>query len=60
MPTPKPQHHPQRLESLRSANIDCLRCEQPKPLAGALKFRAHWVCAGCAVELMKLKVKETK
>jgi hypothetical protein len=60
MTTQKPQYHPARLESLRSASIACLRCELPKPMAGALEFRAHWVCAGCAIELQKLKVKDTK
>lgn len=61
MPTPKPQHQPHRLTDLRpNATILCLRCEQPRPMTGALRFRAHWVCAGCAVEPQKVKAKETK
>lgn len=34
--------------------IDCLRCQQPKPAAGAVKFRAHHVCAVCAAQLKTL------
>ena len=43
------------LPSLRGATIRCLWCDQPRPMAGATKFRAHWVCAGCTVKLQTTK-----
>lgn len=42
----------QTLANLRpNATITCLRCDQTKPQAGAIKFRAHHVCAECAKKL---------
>lgn len=47
----------QRLSDLRpNTTIQCLLCEQPKPEAGAQKFRAHKVCADC---VRRLQTKET-
>lgn len=41
-----------RLDSLKTGlTIICLHCEQKKPMAGAVKFRAHLVCAECAAKL---------
>ena len=34
-----------------NATIRCLYCEQTKPQAGAVKFRAHHVCADCTKKL---------
>ena len=34
--------------------ITCLRCDQKKPAAGAVKFRANHVCAACAQQLKAL------
>lgn len=31
--------------------IHCLQCEQPRAAAGAVKFRAHQVCAECVARL---------
>ena len=34
-----------------NTTIDCFYCRQPKPAAGAVKFRAHHVCAECAAKV---------
>lgn len=34
-----------------NATIECLYCGQTKPQAGAVKFRAHHVCADCVKKL---------
>jgi len=34
-----------------NATIRCLRCDQLKPQAGAVKFHAHHVCADCTKKL---------
>lgn len=48
----QPKTPPQRLADLRpNATTDCLVCHQIKPMAGAVRFRAYWVCAACAKKL---------
>lgn len=43
------------LSDLRpNATITCFYCQQTKPQAGALKFRAHHVCQACAAKLQAL------
>lgn len=50
----QPKTPPQRLADLRpNATTDCLVCHQLKPMAGAVRFRAYWVCAACAAKLQK-------
>jgi hypothetical protein len=34
-----------------NATIRCLRCDQLKPQAGAVKFHAHHVCVDCTKKL---------
>ncbi|GKS91184.1 hypothetical protein [Acidovorax sp. SUPP2539] len=40
--------------------IDCIRCEQTKPAAGATKFRARDVCAECTAALRALSTSMPK
>ena len=48
------------LSDLRpNATIDCMVCEQPRPQAGAIKFRSLHVCAECAAKL-RAKQEKTK
>ena len=42
-----------------NATIDCMVCEQPRPQAGAIKFRSLHVCAECAAKL-RAKQEKTK
>lgn len=50
----KPKPTPQRLADLKpNTTVDCLVCSQLKPMAGAVRFRAYWVCAACALRLQK-------
>ena len=46
---------PATLSDLRpNAQIVCFRCNLAKPQVGAVKFRAHLVCADCAKRLQAL------
>ena len=48
------------LSDLRpSATIDCMVCEQPRPQAGAIKFRSLHVCSECAAKV-RAKQEKTK
>lgn len=58
MKRPKPRPEPKRLADLPGAAITCFYCREPKPPAGAVRYRAHQVCAGCAAKLNSLKEKE--
>lgn len=43
------------LSDLRpNATVVCFYCQQTKPQAGAIKFRAHHVCQACAAKLQAL------
>ena len=54
----KPSPTPKRLHDLGGGSIHCLYCDQSKPAAGAVRYRAHQVCAGCTQKLNSLKEKE--
>ena len=48
------------LSDLRpNATIDCMVCEQPRPQAGAIKFRSLHVCSECAAKV-RAKQEKTK
>ncbi len=43
-----------------NTTIQCLYCDQQKPQAWSVKFRAHHVCSECAKKLRALPEKEKK
>jgi formylmethanofuran dehydrogenase subunit E len=43
-----------------AAKITCVRCGEDKHQTGAVKFRAHLVCADCAKKLQSLDTKGAK
>lgn len=50
-----------RLADLRPGEVvDCMVCEQKKPQTEARRFRALWVCGGCAAKLQALPEKRAQ
>ena len=43
-----------------NATIACFWCREPRPSAGAVKFRSHHVCAECAAKLQAQKPDKPK
>ena len=49
------------LSDLRpNTTVVCLYCQQTKPQAGAVKFRAHHVCQACVAKLQAPPTKEKR
>lgn len=59
MRSPRKGREPMRLQDL-AKQIDCIRCDQKKPAAGARRFHACQVCADCTQKLDQIPPPDRK